>query len=142
MYLGRYQRGSEIYITLQATKQDGVTPDVPESAPFIQVYIDGNPPLLLQTVVMSAYQPGAFPGSFRASMFLGNLYTSTGDHFCVVRWVDSDGLPCTQAYRFELIAGGDGNGSIISMTEVVRPDARYLLCQTDAGNLIRRKNPR
>lgn len=141
MYLGRYAQGSEIPLTIHTGTAAGA-PEWPAAAPFVEVWKDGSPLVRLVADRMAAYQPGVRAGVFRLGILLGALFSAAGRYFVVVRWTDSNGIPVQVAGSFELLAGGSARGTVTSMTEVVRPDARYLLTATDAGVILRRKNPR
>lgn len=141
MYLGRLQQGMNLNVTVRTGTPAGV-PGWPTARPVVEVWRDGATPTKLDVVPMASYLPGVIEGLFRACVFLGALYPTAGRHFVVVRWVDQDGTPRLLAGSFELTGGGNAAGTVIAMTEVARPDARYLLTSTDAGTISRRKNPR
>lgn len=142
MFLGRLRQGDEIYVTQQATVRGTLNPTIPLAAPTYQVYRDGSPPTRLVDTKMAAYQPSLSNGVFRLSTFFGPLFGTPGNYFIVVRWTDANGNGCQRIHTFELLPSGNSDGAIITMAEVVRPDARYILCTTDGGLLVRRKNPR
>jgi hypothetical protein len=124
------------------TGTPGGEPGWPDLRPVIEIWRDATPPVKLLNKDMASYLPGVVEGLFRYSEFLGPLYNTPGRHFVFIRWTDQDGNPRLVAGSFELTGGGNQAGTIISMTEVARPDARYLLTATDAGTISRRKNPR
>jgi hypothetical protein len=143
MYFGRFQQGGELYLTVRTTTRGTLNPDTPLSAPFLQIYREASPPVkVLDSSYLAAYQPGLMTGVFRLSVFFGALFTTADRYFAIVRWTDSGGNGVQAVYPFELMPGGNSDGAVIAMAEVVRPDARYLLCSTDGGLLVRRKNPR
>ena len=117
-------------------------PGWPTVRPFMEVWREGSPPTLLEVLQMASYIPDVAPGTFRFTTFLGTLYGTPGRHYVFIRWTDQNGVPRLIAGSFELVAGGSPAGTVISMFEVARPDARYLLTATDAGTITRRKNPR
>lgn len=137
MYLNRLQQGMNLFVWCRTATAGA--PEWPDSRPFVEVW---NPSLTkIEVADMASYLPGVAEGIFRATFFLGPLYETTGRYMVIVRWVQ-DGVPQLLAGSFELTGGGNSAGTIISMTEVARPDARYLLTSTDAGTISRRKNPR
>ena len=130
-----------LYVTLR-TANAARTPAWPDLRPFIEFWRLGATNTLLKTADMASYLPGVQEGTFRYNEFLGPLYSQTVRHAVIIRFTDQDGVPRLVAGSFELVGGGSQAGTIISMTAVARPDARYLLTSTDAGTISRRKNPR
>lgn len=140
-YLGRFQQGDELPLTLQTTDASGV-PEDPFDVPVATVYRDGATPSLVETVRLAADLRGVQAGLFRLPLFLGKLYGTAGRHLVVFRWVDADSVARQCVGCFTLLPGGSSDGNVIAMAYVQRPDARYLLWQTDAGLLLRGRNPR
>ncbi len=142
MYLGRFKQGDEIYVTQQVTALGTLNPTIPLASPWYQVYRDDTVPVRLVDTRMAAYQPSLSDGVFRLSTFFGSLFGTPANYFIIVRWTDANGAGCQRIHTFELLPSGSPNGAVITMAEVVRPDARYILCTTDGGMLVRHKNPR
>lgn len=140
-FYGRLQQGNNLNLWAR-TDTPQSEPGWPDVRPFTEIWQDGSPPTLIQTFEMASYLPGVIEGMFRSTTFLGPLYDTPGRYLVITRWVDQDGTPRQIAGSFELLGGGDEAGTILSMTEVARPDARYLLTSTDGGIIFRRKNPR
>ena len=42
---------------------------------------------------------------------------------------------------FEIVAGGDSDGSIVTQAYWERPEASYLIQQTESGNINLKRNP-
>lgn len=141
MWLGRAQQGMNLPVWVR-TSNPGGTPAWPDLRPFVEIWQDAVSPLKIETASMASYLPGVVEGLFQHSFFLGPLYSTPGRYFVFIRWTDQDGGPQQIVGSFELTGGGSEAGTIIAMTEVARPDARYLLTSTDAGTISRRKNPR
>ena len=51
------------------------------------------------------------------------------------------GVPATQASTFQVVAGGDSGGEIISLFEYDRPEGRYVLAQLGSGRLVQGRDP-
>lgn len=140
MYLGRYQQGYEIPVTLR-TAGAARSPSWPSVRPRMQV-VRNSDGASRTNVEMASYLPGVQDGSFRATIFLGTLFDLAGSYSVICRWVDSGGNPWQQVDTFELVGGGNPAGTVFGLTQVLRPDANYLLESTDGGYILRRKNPR
>lgn len=140
-YLGRFQQGVEIPLLLQCVNAEREADD-PLDVPHATVYRDGVPPVLVETRALAATLRGVAAGVFRLPLFLGSSYATAGRHLVVYRWVDSDGVARCTTGSFVLLPGGSADGAVVGMHHVARPDARYLLYQTDSGRLIRGRNPR
>jgi hypothetical protein len=140
-YLGRYQQGEELPLRVQCVDAAGAPAD-PAAVPAATVYRDGATPTLLETVALAAQLRGVEVGVFGRPHFLGPLYATAGPHKVLYRWQDAGGVAhCLPAY-FTLLPGGDADGAVIALAYAERPDARYLIYQTDGGRLVRGRNPR
>ncbi len=139
-YLGRFQQGQEVPFVLQCTGMSG-NPDDPQYPPAVTIYQDANPPVLMETRLMAASERGVVAGLFRLPRFLVTGYDA-GRYLVVFRWTDSDGEARMKVASFTVNPGGSADGAVISMHHVVKPEAGYLIWQTDAGWLVRGKNPR
>lgn len=141
MFLGRYQQGVELPLTLQCVDAAGAPQD-PAHDPVVTVYRDASPPVLIQSIPLAADMRGVVTGFFRRPLFLNHLYGTAGRYLVVFRWQDADGVAHSRAGSFTLLPGGSSDGAVIAMAYVQRPDARYLVWQTDSGRLVRGRNPR
>lgn len=147
MYLGQYRQGDEIYVPLRAYTATPAVGTFPfgESNPSVRVFKTGTTyELVAAAVDMAAYDHPSFPGFFRLPIFLGDSYATTGSYTLELTW-KSETAPYAAITRycpFEILPGGDSDGLITSMAEVVRPDKRFIMCGTTAGHILRRKNPR
>lgn len=140
VYLGRVQQGQELPLALQCVDATGAPAD-PVGLPVATFYRDGATKMRIETRPIAADLRGVKAGAFRLSLFLGELYT-TGRHLIVFRWADQNGVPHCQVATFMLLPGGSPDGAVIALKYVERPDSRYLMWQTDAGRLLRGRNPR
>lgn len=140
VYFGRFQQGTEVPLTLQTDSADGVTED-PASIPHVTIYLDDGTPGIVETLPIPADLRGVEDGVFRRPLFLNTLY-GEGRYLVVMKWLDSGGVARTQLGSFTVLPGGDADGAVIAMYQLVRPDATYLMRQCDSGRLIRGRNPR
>lgn len=140
-FLGRFQQGQELTALLRTTTAAGV-PDAPLYHPQAKIYRDGSPPALVESVFLPADQQGVDTGVFRLARQLTGLYGTAGRYLVVFAWTTSAGAGRTLQTSFTLLPGGSPDGATISLFYVRRPNAGYLIRQTDSGLLIRGKNPR
>lgn len=153
MFLGQYRQGDEVVVSVRAYTAPplnafgfprfGYTSD---GSPSLRVFktVDPTPELIDDLRSMAAYEYPAFQVYFRLSVWLDDLYSATGSYTAEVSWL-SETSPYNRIvryYPFEILPGGDDDGTITSMAELVRPDKRFLMNGTTAGNILRRKNPR
>jgi hypothetical protein len=141
MYLGRYQQGQEIPLTLQCVDANDAPAD-PLTVPVAKLYLDGATPTLVEAVKLAPDLRGVEVGLFRVPHFLGGLYGATGRYLVTVSYVDANGVGRVSTRSFHLLPGGSPDGSVISMKYVQRPDSRFLIWQTDGGRMVRGRNPR
>lgn len=140
-YFGRVQQGTELVLALQCTNVDG-EPEDPASPPYVQVALDAATPTWITSRRMPSHLRRVEDGVFRLPLFLDTLYSTTGRYLVIFKWLDSDGVAHTKAGSFHLMPGGDGDGAVIAISAIGRPDAAYLLTQCDSGRLVRKRNPR
>jgi hypothetical protein len=141
LYLGRYQQGQELPLLCQCTDVNGVPQD-PTQLPGVKVYRDGATPTLIESRVLSPDLRGVEDGVFRLPLFLGGLYGTAGRYIGLFLWVDQASVVHQIPFCFTLNPGGSADGAVTAMTYVERPEARFLLYSTDAGRLVRGRNPR
>lgn len=79
-------------------------------------------------------------GLFRLNLFLDGQF-AIGRYEVVMRWKVGTYYG-VQLDRFEVIAGGHVDGTIISMFYHEMPHANFIVQQTDGGHLRRGKNPK
>lgn len=142
LYLGRFQQGEEVPLTLACRTAAGV-PEDPADDPVVTVYRDDAGTLaLVQTVELAACNRGAATGHFRRPLFLGITYSTTGRYLVIFRWATAGGVARSVTGSFTVLPGGDGDGHVIAQCFVARPDANHLIAQTDSGRVVRGRNPR
>lgn len=138
-FLGRYPQGVEIPLVV-ACDDGGLAPAWPDAAPVVTFYRPDGAAVLSR--VMAADQQGVVEGVFRLPQFLGTPFAVTGPYRVVARYADASGRARALAGSFRLLAGGDRDGAVVSLRAVRRPNANYLVYQTDGGRLVRGRNPR
>lgn len=147
MFLGQYVQGDEVIIRHRAYAEtpDDAELDFDDASPKVAVYRTNSSVELIQAArMMAAYEHPAVPGNFRLSIRLGSQYSVAGYYVAVVTWhhATGDNQLIVRHYPFEILPGGDQNGTLTSMAEISRPDKRFLVCGTSFGRIVRRKNPR
>ena len=140
-YLGRFQQGDELPLVVQTTTQGG-SPFIPLYNPVAKIYRDGDPPTLIEAVTLPADQQGVDTAVFRTERQLTSLYGTAGRYLVLFCWAITGGTTLTSCASFTLLPGGSPDGAAIGLFFLRRPNATYLIRQTDAGLLIRGKNPR
>lgn len=139
MELGFQQQGVELPLLVHALDADG-DPDLPQDNPVASVYApDGT---LAARVRLGCDQQGVVTGLFRRPLMLDGRFAATGLYAVSYSWQDSSGRACGETAQFLLRPGGHADGAVIGLRAVRRPQAVFLLRQTDAGVLARGKNPR
>lgn len=132
MDLGRYVKGQ--FVTPAVAVVSGGNAATPDAAPTAT--ISGPSPTRTVKLAMDG-GPTAFAlpiqidDSFALGTYSVEYAYSVGG---------SAGSPSSDT--FDVIAGGDLGGKVIAMAAYVRPDAQYVVVQTDAGKLLQGRNPR
>ncbi len=143
-HLGRHHLGSSIPLGIQSVNPSGV-PTVPTSAPVAKVFTAGGSqvgsdiklPIHDQYGHDTAGANGAF---FLKRHLLGSAY-STGRHVVVYQFTIS-GVTYQREASFDVLAGGDVDGTVIGLHGAQRPEAMSVLYQTESGELKSGLNPR
>jgi len=76
---------------------------------------------------------------FTASLFLG-LGFPLGTYRVTFTY-RAGGFDRSATTTFDVIAGGDPGGSVISMASYERPEARYVVAQLSSGRIVQGRNP-
>jgi hypothetical protein len=132
MYLGRFQQGQPVRLAVSPVS--GGNPATPDSAPVATVTgpvgfasfsaklaMDGGPTAFALAIPLVAeFLLGTYSVSYSYSVG-GNAGTASD--------------------TFDVIAGGDPGGRIISMTAYDRPEARYVVTQLSSGRIVQGRNP-
>jgi len=134
-YLSRTQLGREASFAITTVDATNI-PGWPTAAPILEVWAGTT--LVLSNLKMPKVD-GAVTGLFRLNVFLDDRF-SAGEHLGIVRWSLNSFLG-VEEYKFDVVAGGDGRGAIVSLFHHEMPQERFLVAQSDAGKLFRLKRP-
>ena len=126
-YLGRFRWGDEVDFT--------VTPTGPPPALPTATITDAS------SVTVASFSMWVLPGlaSFAGSVFLSSAWAL--GTFTVTCQFSVSGSPVTQVFTFDVVAGGDSGGDVISMYFYDRPEAGYVIAQLSGGLLAQGRNP-
>lgn len=138
MNLGRFQRGEKIPLAVQVV--DGsANPVEPDAAPLATITDPSNATLASVRLPLA----GSGMGQFGMAYFLGILFSSLGTYQVTYSYDYAEGTgQGTASDTFEVIAGGDEGGAVVSMFHIDRPEARYVVGQLASGRLVQGRNPR
>lgn len=122
-YFGRHRLGDSVGLHFNAFT-------VPDFAP-VAVVVNGN-----QVDVASFPVPTLDPNAlyYASPLFLSTLY-SLGN-FQVYFYFTVGGTPHSMHGSFDVVAGGDPGGKVISLNSIDRPEARSVLAQLSSGRLV------
>ena len=135
MYLGRYIQGQVVPILVQTRNLAG-TAILPDNPPYIDFHGDAGKIEQVQMPIQDRY---VVTGLFVYPLFLDGTYPAgryRATHF--YKTSDYNGLDTDV---FEVAAGGDADESIITQAYWQRPEATYIVQQTEADNILLRRNP-
>ncbi len=157
-YLGRYRQGDELSLVIQCVDINGSGAWPIKVTDIFSSTGISNPPTVTfrgpgGTNVLSRVLPadlqGVRKGVFRLSQYLGTEFATTGSYAVFVRYTRATinsgffaTAPIVLVGHFWLMAGGSPDGAVIAMRAVRRPNANWLIYQTDGGRLVRGRNPR
>lgn len=134
-YLGGHQLGDVITLLLWSRTLAKV-PTAPDAAPSVEVWSGAA---LIQTLSLPAF-PGSDGKMFLYNLFLGDTDYAVGKYYLHYEWVIG-GTILTKMDVMEIVAGGDSDGTGISMHFTRQTAADYVLLQGRAGRVLRLKNP-
>lgn len=137
MNLGRYTLGESVSLAIQTTNSSE-TPTLPTDAPVAAVYNSSG--TVVQSISLPVREQSVATALFLYDLRLNNLY-SAGRYDILVSYTVSSVKKCRQL-EFEVLGGGDANGSGISMEFFSVLPRNYLLIQADGGRVLRKTNPR
>jgi hypothetical protein len=136
MWIGEYQQGDRLPLVLWARTPAG-TPTLPDDSPRAIVSSSTGP-------VLSKQLP-AQDQSNSTALFLSDLNLDgrfgTGLYTVQYIWKISSTV-YSSIDTFNILGGGDANGTGIAIEYFSVNPNKFLLVQTDNGTLIRRRNPR
>ena len=135
MYIGRFTLGEEVVLPVHATAAG--RPVTPDEAPSVGVYDASG------TLVFSALVPGwdrqRSPGLFAYRRRLDGSFAP--GRYAARAAYRAGGVARQRVLHFDVVAGGNADGSVVSMAHLVRPHADYLIRKTDAGKRLFGRSP-
>lgn len=135
MNLGRVTLGQQVFLIVECT--DAGIAYAPPVVPVVTVYFEDT------KVVATPLPPvdlGTVTGLFSYGFYLG-LGFSLGHYSAVVNYI-ANGVNKLEVLHFEIVAGGDPYGTVISMAFYPRPHANFLVEKLDSQNRFLARNPR
>jgi hypothetical protein len=135
-YRGRFQIGQEI--PLGALCRDGNgTPTVPTLPPLMEIRDDAGAKIVSKKIpIMDRYGQ---TGLFQYNQFLDGRF-SVG-HYTVIFYYTAGSYLGIDTDEFDLVAGGNEEGAVISMYYFAKPHASFVVQQTSGGLLFAGRNP-
>lgn len=136
MYLGAYQLGGRVHLPAFGADLGG-TPANPDAAPRAVVYAaSGLPPV---GYLIPPTDLGNADGLFGRTIHLDARF-SPGDYAALVSY-SSGGTPRADLHTFTVLPGGHPDGTVIALYPYHRPQAEFLVQQTDSGSILKGRNP-
>lgn len=135
MYLGRYFQGQVVPILVQTRNLAGA-PTLPDNPPYLDFHGAAGKIEQFQMPILDRY---VVTGLFLYPLFLDSTYPE-GRYRATYFYKTSD-YHGVGIYVFEVVAGGDADGSIVTQAYWQRPEASYLVQQTEADAILLRRNP-
>lgn len=138
MYRGRTQLGKELIVGVRT--HDGSEPAAPTAAPTIEVY-SGTARVITPRSIPPLDRYGlTVPASLWQYRLLLDGRFDVGGYSVVYRWAVGS-YNGVEIDTFEIMPGGHEDGAAIASYFYRRPNASYIVQQTDAGRIIKGKNP-
>ena len=134
--IGRFALGEIVPLAVW-TRNSSDTPTLPVRSPVAAVY-SGTALVLTQSLPISDRY--GVTGFFSYGLHLDARFT-TGPHSVIIHYVIGSSS-YLESQDFEVVAGGNALGAGIASYYFSIPQANVVLLQTDAGKLLRRRNPR
>jgi hypothetical protein len=138
VYLGRFRLGESVEIVVQCDTVDG-RPSDPDDVPIATVY-DSENDVPVTSSKLSSIAGSAYPGLFKCSFLLDSEF-SVGRYTVYERHRVGSSV-FGSAYVFDLVAGGDVAGDVISLAHYTRPESTFVVAQVSAGRIIMGRNPK
>lgn len=136
MWLARTQLGTILDVYLQTLNASGVG-TMPDEVPLMKVWLGAT---LKLSAEMPVFDKTVTIGLFRYQLFLGTGYSvgqyTIGLHYSIA------GSSFNESRTFDVIAGGDQHGQVLSMAWLHKPQVDFAVYQTESGEVLAGKNPR
>jgi hypothetical protein len=131
-WLGRFQLGDFVGLIVQCKDQNGV-PTMPDNVP-ISRFFDPNGTFIGITH-LPTLERFATPGLFQLTLPISSIFSTQGN-WRVISTYSIGSFTGIDENTFEVVPGGEARGNVISMYYYRRPDADYIVFQTDNGDGI------
>lgn len=136
MYLGQYQLGDRVPIRVFCSDADDL-PVEPDEAP--RANIANASGVAIHSLWLPPLSRTLSPGLFQHPLHL-DARLATGFYRVELSWKVS-GNARAAVDQFEIVDAGHEAGSVISMYAFSRPQAEFLVYQTDGKKLYKGRNP-
>jgi hypothetical protein len=133
-WIGEYQLGDRLPLTLWVRSSD--SPTLPDNPPRAIIYSGTKQ---IENFLLPVVDQPNETALFRTIVNLDGKY-STGKHLVQFIYALSSVIK-SEVDSFEILPGGNVNGTGLSMDFFTVNPNRYVLVHTDIGSLVRRKNP-
>lgn len=137
MFRGRFQQGEFVPLTVACINAAGA-PVAPDAAPTVNVYGPTGTKILAAKPIPTMDRFGTV-GLFGWGLFLNDLYPA-GHYTAAYKWA-SGAFAGGDLDWFEIAAGGDPKGSLISLYWFEQPQAGHVIQELDSGRLAIGNNP-
>lgn len=141
-FIGTYQVGDRLPLTLQA-----VAPSIGAGSPLAVSLVTSmvaktynSAGTLKATVNIPIKDRHKETSFFQDSHLLDATNYSVG-RYNIVYQVTGAGTVFQTSECFDVVAGGDGDGQVISMANVQRPEGQHVLYETESGDLNAGRKP-
>lgn len=134
MWLGKFQLGEELIVSVSTHNSSYVVTN-PDAAPLLEIWKDSDKVLSKQMPALTLSE-----GFFRLGVFLNEVFEE-GYYTAIIRYQISSEHK-VELHTFRVLPGGNALGAVIGIYQYQRPNARYLVHQTDAGKIFKGRNPR
>lgn len=138
MWRGAFQLGDHVALGCATFNESGAQ-ESPVECPSMRIYDSGGTAVVSKKIPPS--QDRTVRGLFHYAQFLGPEF-SEGRHYVVYEWMTSGGYFGQETDCFMILPGGSAVGNVISLFFFDRPEAKFVVGQTDAGVILLKRNPR
>jgi hypothetical protein len=136
MYLGRYQQGDRLPLRVFCSDADDA-PVEPDEAPRATIWSTAS--ICASNIWIPPIHRTASPGLFQYPLHLDSRFPAEY-YTAEISW-KVNGAPRATIVHFEVVGGGHPDGAVISMYAFSRPQAEFLVFQTDAAKIFKGRNP-
>lgn len=139
MYLGAYQLGGRVALTILCHDANGV-PLAPDAAPRVSVHGGQSNVFIAAFDAPPLDRPNA-PGLFQMVLHLGGRFPVG---YYEAFYTYSVGLGSNNPVEhdsFQVVAGGDPRGAVLALYALNKPHAQFLIQQCDSGKILKGSNP-